>query len=174
MASLVHRLARIIKHQWRGSGALPAGLRGPAMERLTARVSESEQRHTGQIRVCLEASLPMSYVWRDASPRERAVALFGKLGVWDTEHNNGVLIYLLLAERAIEVVADRALARVVPQDTWNALVARMRAKLAAGQFEQALNEAIEEVGKLLETHSPGIAVIGNELPDAPVVIRKAI
>ena len=67
----------------------------------------------------------MSYLWRDATPRERAVAMFGKLRVWDTEHNNGVLIYLLLAEHAIEIVADRGLASRVPPDEWQAIVARM-------------------------------------------------
>ena len=77
------------------------------MERLARRVAASEQRHSGEVRIYVEAGLPLSYLWRDATPRERAVAMFGKLRVWDTEQNNGVLIYLLLAEHAIEIVADR-------------------------------------------------------------------
>ena len=170
MAHLFRRLARILKHQWHGSGALPPGLRGPVMQRLAARVADSELQHSGQIRLCLEASMPLSYLWRDAAPRERAITLFGKLRVWDTERNNGVLIYLLLAENAIEIVADRALARQVPPPVWTALVARMGETLRAGHFEAALNQAIDEVGLLLQTHCADLAQTDNELPDAPVVM----
>ena len=172
MAQLFHRLARILKHQWRGSGPLPSAVRGQAMERLAARVAGSERRHSGQIRVCLEASLPLSYLWRDAAPRERAITLFGKLRVWDTEQNNGVLVYLLLAENAIEIVADRALARQVTAPMWSALLARMGEALRAGRFEEALNQAIDEVGLLLEAHCAGLARVDNELPDAPVVAPR--
>ena len=76
-------------------------------------MAASERRHSGEIRVCVEAGLPLSYLWRGATARERAVTMFGKLRVWDTEHNNGVLIYLLLAEHRIEIVADRGLNRHV-------------------------------------------------------------
>ena len=174
MADLFHRVARIFKHQWRGSGALPPALRGQAMERLTIRVAQSELRHSGQIRLCLEAALPVSYLWRDALPRERAITLFGKLRVWDTEHNNGVLIYLLLAEHAIEIVADRALARQVPQTVWVALVARMGEMLRTERFEEALGQAIDEVSSLLETHCADLPRLDNELPDAPVVISESL
>ena len=172
MANLLHRLVRVFRHQWRGSGALPPELRDAALQRLTARVAQSELRHSGQIRLCLEAALPASYLWRDATPRERAIALFGKLRVWDTEHNNGVLIYLLLAEQAIEIVADRGLARQVPQSTWGALVGRMGEMLRAERFEEALNQAIDEVSTLLEAESAALVRAGNELPDAPVVVLK--
>ncbi len=169
MMRLWHRLARILKHQWHGSGALPPALRGPALERLAARVAQSELKHSGQIRVCLEASLPLSYLWRGAQPRERAITQFGKLRVWDTEDNNGVLVYLLLAEHAIEIVADRTLARKVGPAQWSAVVARMGEPLRSGRFEEALNQAIDEVGSLLETHCAGHALTENELPDTPVV-----
>ena len=173
MATLYQRLARMLKHQWRG-GALPPELRDRAMQRLTTRVAKSELRHSGQIRLCLEASLPHSYLWRDATPRERAITLFGKLRVWDTEHNNGVLIYLLLAEQAIEIVADRSLARAVPQPTWDALLQRMREPLRAGKFEDTLNQAVDEVTLLLEQHSAGQQRTGNELPDAPVLRPESL
>ncbi|MGP1682384.1 MAG: TPM domain-containing protein, partial [Giesbergeria sp.] len=117
---------------------------------------------------CLEGSLPLSYLWRNAPPRQRAITLFGKLRVWDTEHNNGVLIYLLLAEQAIEIVADRALARAVPQSVWDALLLRMREPLRAGRFEEALNQTVDEVTLLLELQSAGMKRLPNELPDAPV------
>ena len=109
-----------------------------AKARLT-RVAASEKRHSGEIRVCAEAGLPLSYLWRGASARERALAMFGKLRVWDTEHNNGVLIYLLLAEHAIEIVADveRKYGISMPEEelqelvSLNAVYDKVRAKLAA-------------------------------------------
>jgi uncharacterized membrane protein len=93
--------------------------------------------------------------------------MFGKLGVWDTEFNNGVLIYLLLAEHAIEIVADRGLARHVPQGHWDALVAGMRNAFRAKRFEEGLAQAIDEVHRLLVQHFPLAAgqVNPNELPD---------
>jgi len=174
MGNLFDRLTRLLKHQWLGSGPLPPSLRGAAMKRLADRVAQSETRHSGQIRICLEASLPWRYVWRDARARERAISLFGSLRVWDTEHNNGVLIYLLLAERSIEIVADRALARQVSEQVWGALIARMAETLRSGRFEEALNQAVDEVSALLEAHCAGLARTDNELPDAPVIASSRL
>lgn len=100
------------------------------------------------------------------------MTLFGKLRVWDTEQNNGVLIYLLLADHAIEVVADRGLARAVAPREWEHLVAGMRELLRSGRHEEALGQAIGQVSALLERHFPkdgaaGSPGLGNELPDAP-------
>ena len=106
---MAHWLPRLLKHRLVDEGDARRLLGKDALARIEARVAASEKRHSGEIRVVVEAGLPFSYLRRGATPRERAVALFGKLGVWDTERNNGVLIYLLLAERAIEIVADRGL-----------------------------------------------------------------
>ena len=95
--NLFGRLARIVKHRAWDEADAQRALSEPALARLQARVAASEQVHSGEIRICIEAGLPLSYLWRDATARERAVAMFGKLRVWDTEANNGVLIYLLLA-----------------------------------------------------------------------------
>ncbi|RZL52256.1 MAG: TPM domain-containing protein, partial [Variovorax sp.] len=143
-----------------------------AMERLARRVAASEQRHTGQIRICVEAGLPTSYLLRHAPARERAVMLFGKLRVWDTEHNNGVLVYLLLAEHAIEIVADRGIDRHVDAADWAAMTARMGAAFREGRFEDGLTQALEEASALLVARFPRDAstLTGNELPDAPVVL----
>ncbi|NRF65381.1 TPM domain-containing protein [Aquincola sp. S2] len=141
-----------------------------ALDRLQQRIAASEGRHSGEIRVCIEAGLPLAELWRGASVRERAVALFGELGVWDTEFNNGVLIYLLLAEHAIEVVADRGLNRVVPPAHWQQLAERMAAAFHAGQFEAGLMQAIDAVEAPLLRQFPlarGAADV-NELPDRPV------
>ena len=143
---------------------------GPeVVRRLQQRVQASERRHSGEIRICVEAGLPLSYLWRGLSARDRAVTLFGKLRVWDTEHNNGVLIYLLLAEHAIEIVADRGLNAHVEPSQWAAIVATMRAAFRARRHEQGLDAAIDAVDALLQQHFALAAGQDNpdELPDAP-------
>ena len=161
------RLARIVRHRWLDETDTSRALSAEALARLEARVAASERRHSGEIRLCVEAGLPLSYLWRDATPRQRALTMFGKLRVWDTEHNNGVLIYLLLAEHAIEIVADRGLTQVVPQARWHALVAGMREQFRADAFEPGLAQAVDAVDALLHQHfalAEGQAN-PNELPD---------
>jgi uncharacterized membrane protein len=165
----VARCRRLLLHSRHGRRSLQRALDAAALARLQAAVAASETRHSGEIRLSVEAALPPSYVQRDLTARDRAVMLFGKLRVWDTEHNNGVLIYLLLAEHAIEIVADRGLARHVPQAQWDTLVATMRGDFSAGRFEAGLQKAIAAVDALLLQHhalAPGEAN-PNELPDAP-------
>jgi len=163
----MNRWWRILKHRWLDETDTARALDAGALERLEARVTASERRHSGEIRLCVEAGLPLSYLWRGATARQRALAMFGKLRVWDTEANNGVLIYLLLAEHAIEIVADRGLAREVPQAHWNALVGSMREAFRGGRFEQGLAQAVDAVDAMLARHFP--LAEGrhnpNELPD---------
>ena len=118
--------------------------------------------------------MPLSYLWRDAPARERAIMLFGKLRVWDTERNNGVLIYLLLAEHAIEIVADRGIdapcRRRPSGPRWHR---RMGAAFRDGRFEDGLTQALEEVSALLVQHFPqdtASPANANELPDAPLML----
>ncbi|AEG91444.1 TPM domain-containing protein [Ramlibacter tataouinensis] len=168
---MVSKIRRLLKHRWLDDFDTRRALPPELLERLAGRVAASERRHSGEIRLYVEAGLPNSYIWRGATARERAVALFGKLRVWDTEQNNGVLIYLLLAEHAIEIVADRGLARQVEAHDWQAIVAHMRQAFREGRFEDGLTQALEEVSALLVRHfplAPGQAN-PNELPDAPVV-----
>ncbi len=163
----MNRWLRILKHRWTDETDAARALSPEALARLEQRVAASERRHSGEIRLCVEAGLPMSYLWRDATSRQRAITMFGKLRVWDTEHNNGVLIYLLLAERAIEIVADRGLTRMVPPETWGQMVAGMREAFRAGRFEDGLAQAVDAVDALLAQHFPlaeGQAN-PNELPD---------
>lgn len=164
-----HKLTRILRHRWLDETDSARALGKDGIERMQARVAAAERRHSGEIRICVEAGLPLSYLWRDAPVRERAVTMFGKLRVWDTEHNNGVLIYLLLAERAIEIVADRGLTRHVQQAQWDQLVAGMQAAFRAGRYEAGLMAAVDAVDGLLVQHFAvsGVAANPNELPDRP-------
>ena len=167
LASALWRMAQL---RWREPAARRA-LSSAALERLEGRIAASERRHTGQIRVVVETSLPWSYVRRHAPVRERALTLFGKYRVWDTEHNNGVLIYLLMPERAIEVVADRGLARHIGATEWKAVVAGMAAHFQAGAFEDGLTDAVDAVSLQLAQWFPRAegTDVPNELPDRPVV-----
>jgi uncharacterized membrane protein len=172
MASMFSRLARLWRHRWVDEAEVRRALPPDVLDRLERRVGASERRHSGEIRICVEAGLPTSYLWRDARPRDRAITLFGKLRVWDTEDNNGVLIYLLLAEHAIEIVADRGIDARVSDDQWAAMAQRMGAAFRERRFEDGLTQALEEVSALLVEHFPlaeGEAD-RNELPDKPVVL----
>ena len=170
--SFLSTLRRLWRHRWVDAADVRRVLPPEAMERLKARVAASERRHRGEVRICIEAGLPWSYLQRHAAPRERAVTLFGKLRVWDTAHNNGVLIYLLLAEHAIEIVADRGIDAHVSTEEWAAMARRMASAFREGRFEDGLTQALEEVSALLVAHFP--LAEGepdrNELPDEPVIV----
>jgi uncharacterized membrane protein len=168
---MAHWLARLVKHRLFDAGDARRLLGKDAPARIEARVAASEKRHSGEIRVVVEAGLPLGYLRREATPRDRAVKLFGKLGVWDTERNNGVLVYLLLAERSIEIVADRGLNQLVAPAEWTAIAESMQSAFRGGDFEGGLAHAIDVVNALLVRHfalRPGEHDI-NELPDAPLV-----
>lgn len=169
---MASRLLRILRHRWFDETDARRALGEAALDRIAQKVNASEQRHHGEIRVCVEAGLPLSYLWRRATPRERAISLFGKLRVWDTEDNNGVLIYLLLAEHAIEIVADRGVSRHVPQDHWAGIVEGMREEFRAGRFEAGVLRAVDAVEAVLVQHhgAVGDRRNPNELPDRPATL----
>ena len=170
---MLKQLTRLLKHGWapKADHFFPDA----TVQRIAQWVADSEKKHSGEIRVCIEHRLPNSYLWQRAPmrtiTRARALAQFGKLRVWDTEHNNGVLIYLLLAEHAIEIVADRGLNDKRSAYEWQRTVGQMSSALKAGQYEQSLAKAIDEVSSLLTAHFPlsDGQQNPNELPDQPVL-----
>ena len=174
---MFQRLTTFLKHLWLDESDSRRTLPPDALERLRQRVAASEMQHSGEIRIFVEASLPASYLWRHllqklplpVLARQRALMMFSKLGVWDTAHNNGVLIYLLLAEREIELVADRGIHAVVGPQEWAAMVGRMANAFAAGQYESGLAQAIDEISVPLVRHFAldRTAANRNELPDQP-------
>ncbi len=171
-------LRTALKHRWLDESDTRRVIDAAMLKRLGARVAASETRHTGEIRIYVEAGLPMPYLWRllrhrtpmEVLVRERATEMFGALRVWDTQHNNGVLIYLLLAEHEIELVADRGLNAIVQASDWQAMVQRMGAAFARGRFEDGLTQALEEVSAPLVAHFPAGPVANpNDLPDTPIL-----
>ena len=181
---MASKLMRMLRHRWFDESDARRAVPPVLSEQLRRRVHASEQRHTGEVRICIEGGLPTSYLWRHFRDgetiadivRQRALMQFSKLRVWDTEQNNGVLIYVLLAEHAIELVADRGVHRLVPQADWVAIVGRLSDALKADNFEDGLTRALEEVTAVLVTHfargeAGGIdgQVRPNQLPDEPVL-----
>jgi uncharacterized membrane protein len=166
-------LARWLRHAFTTPLVVRRAFPEAALTRIEQAIDASERAHSGEIRFAIEAALPWSYLRRDAPARQRATMVFAKLRVWDTEHNNGVLIYVELADRSIEIVADRGIARYVQQAQWDAICTAMREQFRAGRFEQGALEAIQAVGQLLATHFP--LTEGqrspDELPDRPAILR---
>lgn len=137
---------------------------------IESAITTSEKLHLGQIRFAIEETLDWAALWHDKSARERAIEVFSSLRVWDTEQNNGVLIYLLLADHDVEIVADRGIHRLAGEAAWEAICRRMEASLRAGDFERAVVSGIEDISALLITHYPRRDAGANELPDAPIVL----
>lgn len=140
------------------------------LQAIEAAIAASETHHLGQIRFAVEETLELAALWRSKPARERAIEVFSDLRVWDTEHNNGVLVYLLLADRDVEIVADRGVHEAVGDAAWEMICHTMETGLRAGEFETAVVKGIESIGALLATHYPRHAPGANELPDAPVVL----
>ncbi|APP83647.1 TPM domain-containing protein [Xanthomonas hortorum pv. vitians] len=142
------------------------------MDAIAAAVAASERTHTGQIMVAVEADLPLDALWRGHTARQRAEQAFAQLRTWDTEANNGVLLYLLLADHAIEVVADRGLRSQVPDARWAEVCRRMQEFLRDGEHEAAVLAGIEAVTELLSEHFPAAANAQHEdeLPDRPQLL----
>lgn len=131
-------------------------------------IRETEAQHGGEIRIAVEGNLAPGELWRGVTPRQRAVQIFAQLGVWDTEANNGVLIYVSWADHDVEIVADRGFNGAVSGEEWSAVCASMEKLFAQDQPQAAMIEGIRAVGKLIARHFP--AIDRNELADRPVVM----
>ena len=140
------------------------------LDAMQARIAASEARHRGEIRFVVEAELTTAQLWREVSSRERARQVFASQGVWNTEENNGILIYVLLADRRVEIVADRGIdARVQPAD-WEAVCRMMEKEFRAGKYEAGALAGIDAVSELLARHFPADGKRPNELEDRPALI----
>lgn len=163
-------LARFWRHVL--MSPLEARRRFPAatLDALQARIAESERRHRGEIRFVVEAELTTGQLWRELASRDRAREVFAAHGVWNTAENNGVLIYLLLADRRVEIVADRGIAARVDATEWEAVCRMMEEHFRAGRFEAGALAGVDSVSELLARHFPGGGERPNELEDRPALI----
>ncbi|MDP2695262.1 MAG: TPM domain-containing protein [Gallionella sp.] len=163
-------LKRILKHLSSGRAAVRRAFPPRALEAVERAIRETETRHDGQIRFAVEAALDLSPLLGGQPARERAIEVFSELRVWDTEHNNGVLIYLLLADRDVEIVADRGIHVRLGAETWEAICREVEAAFRNGQFEAGVLAGIHAVGEHLARHFPARGDKSNEMPDRPVVL----
>lgn len=162
-------LSRLIRHlwaRWRRSRLCPDA----QLRRIEAAVSAHESVHPGEVRVVVEAGLDVDDVLGGLLSRARALQLFAELGVWDTEANNGVLIYVLLADHRVEIVADRAAARAAEQAEWDACCRVMEPALARGDVASGVELGLQAVSVLLHRRPTGGADAGNEFSDAPILL----
>ena len=141
-----------------------------ALDRIEAAIRDSEHSHMGELRFAVEASLDWPELLSGLSSHQRALQVFSDLRVWDTEQNSGVLIYLLLADRKVEIVADRGIHARVGTAGWQAICTGMEEAFKSGDFEEGILDGLAKVTTLLRLHFPAQVDNSNELPDAPVIL----
>ncbi len=161
---------RIARHLLMLPGAVGRAFPAPAMAAIEQAIAKSEREHSGEVRFAVEPALDTSALLAGESARERAIEVFSLLRLWDTGERNGVLIYLLLADRDIEIVADRGVAAKVDASEWEAICREMEASLRGGDYGAAVVRGIEAACRLLARHFPRRSADRNELPDRPAAL----
>ena len=163
-------LERVLRHllttHWSARRRFPRAV----LTAIEEQIRTVEAQHGGEIRFAVESALDAPHLWRRTSPRERALQVFTHLRVWDTAANNGVLIYVLLAERVVEIVADRGIAARVSEEEWARVCREMEQEYRLGRFCEGSVAGVRRIGELLARHFPGVQGSSNELPDQAVVL----
>ena len=165
-----NRLSRFFRHLFSGPWLVKRYFPPAAMSKIEAEIKHNETTHSGEIRFAVEAALHPFELLAGKTPRQRAIELFAAMHVWDTEANNGVLVYLLLADHDVEIVADRGIDHKVGKEGWEAICHEMEIAFRAGEFEAGALKGIRQIGTVLEAHFPADGTNKNELPDAPFVV----
>ena len=162
---------RFFRHLATDHGSVKRRFPTAALEHIKATTAAGETRHRAQLRFVVEPALPLLRVIHGVTPRERALEVFSLLRVWDTEENCGVLVYLLLADRGVEIVADRGIQGRVGSALWESVCRKMETAFRSGRFAEGVEAGVAEINALLESHYPRDGAPGaNELSDEPVVL----
>ena len=165
------RIKRFARHllmtRWQVSRAFPRD----TLNAIEKAIKTSEAAHVGEIRFAVEGALDGSPLFNGQSARERAIDVFSQLRVWDTQHNNGLLIYVLLADRAVEIVADRGIHDKVSAGEWSQVCRQMEAAFRQSNYEEGVVAGVQAVTRHLAAHFPAHGQGENELADTPVVLR---
>lgn len=166
----MNKLQRLFRHLF-STAARTRTLFSPAvLGEIEAAIAAAEARHCGEIRFVVETALPLTALWQDVTPRARALQLFAHLRVWDTHHNNGVLIYVLRADRAVEILADRGISARVSEAEWQAVCREVENHYRAGGYAHGSSAAVAGVARLLGQHFPAGGSAANELPNQPILL----
>jgi len=162
---------RILRHLFSGPWQVHRRFQKAAMRRIGEAITQSEHSHAGELRFAVEAGLHWQNLLYGMTARQRAVEVFSHLKIWDTEQNSGVLIYLLLADHDVEIVADRGIHAKVGMQGWQEICHMMENRFRAGEFERGVLEGVDSITMLLQQHFPSDKNTNpNELPDTPVVL----
>jgi len=162
---------RWLRHLFLDHVSLARAFPRASLEAIARAVAEQERRHRGELRVAIEGGLPLGALLAGRSARERAIEQFSRLRVWDTADNAGVLVYVLLADRRVEIVADRGIHACVGETAWEAICGEMQRAFAAGRYEAGMIAGLSSASDLLARHFPaGAGSNPNELPDEPVLV----
>lgn len=140
------------------------------LTRIERSIRASESDHRGEIGIAIEGGLDLMDLWRGVTPRQRALAAFASLGIWDTEENTGVLIYIQFADHAVEIVADRGINRHVSQAQWDEICRALETHFKRGDFAAGCEVAVRAIGELIEAHFPKGENNPDELPNRPVIL----
>ena len=164
--------SRWLRHTFATNRATRRAFPPEALGAIEAAVTASERLHAGEIRVAIEGSLEPGEVARGKTPRERALEVFAALGVWDTDANNGVLIYVLLADHDVEIVADRGFNGRVPPAEWLRVCEDMQREFGAGRHTEGVVAGIDAVGRIVAAHFPQRPGQRDEdeLPNRPTLL----
>lgn len=165
-----HPVIRFFRHLFSSAWWVSRHFSKQALRNIERAITANEKLHAGELRFVVEAGLEPLEILFGKTPKKRAIELFGRLNIWDTEHNNGVLIYLLLADRDVEIVADRGIHQFVGDAGWETICHAMELRFRAGEFEAGVLEGITAIGQLLSQHFPPQGEQRNEIPNKPVVI----
>ncbi len=163
-------LLRLLKHLFLGPYRYLRYFGGSGLSKLEAAVVASEELHSAQLRLAIDPSMNLISVLRGVSPRERALELFGLLRVWDTQERSGVLVFIQLADGAIEIVADRGLNQRIPSARWEEACQSLKAAFSDRRYLGGVDEAIQEISKVLASEFPPKIGNINELPDRPILV----
>lgn len=161
---------RVLRHLFSTRWGTHRRFTSDVLARIEKSLRRIERQHAGELRFAIETAFDLPELWYGVTPRQRALQVFGHLGVWDTERNNGVLIYVLLADRDVEIIADRAIAARVPQSEWDSVCRDMEGHFRAGRFAEGSESGISAVGRLLGQHFPSGGGDRDEQPNQAVLL----
>jgi len=164
------KISRLIKHLISHGRKVGSHFSSKDLEVIAKAISQSEGQHTGQICFAVEGAMDVPALLKNQSPRARAIEVFSRLKIWDTEHNNGVLIYVLIADHAVEIISDREINKSVGPNEWQAVCQGIESKFAKGNYQQGVLSAIDRLTQVLHQHFPRTHPSPNEISDNPVLL----